>query len=68
MITNNYEAKVMAEHISCDCKCKFSSIACLNSNLNQIKYGILKHVNMNVKIISMKETIAEILAHAFWGY
>ena len=65
MITNNYEAKVMAEHISCDCKCKFSSIACLNSNLNQIKYGILKHVNMNVKIISMKETIAEILAHAF---
>ena len=65
MIINNYEAKVMAEHISCDCKCKFSSIACLNSNLNQIKYGILKHVNMNVKIISMKETIAEILAHAF---
>ena len=65
MITNNYEAKVMAEHISSDCKCKFSSIACLNSNLNQIKYGILKHVNMNVKIISMKETIAEILAHAF---
>ena len=65
MITNKYEAKAMAEHISCDCKCKFSSTACSNSNLNQIKNGILKHVNMNVKIISMKETIAEILAHAF---
>ena len=26
MITNKDEAKAMAEHISCDCKCKFNSI------------------------------------------
>ena len=32
MITNRNEAKVMTEHISCDCKCMFSSIIC---NLNQ---------------------------------
>ena len=25
MIINNDEAKAMAEHISCDCKCKFNS-------------------------------------------
>ena len=25
MITNKDEAKAMKEHISCDCKCKFSS-------------------------------------------
>ena len=31
MITNKNEAKTMTKHISCDCKCKFSSIAC-NSN------------------------------------
>ena len=41
MITNKYEAKTMAEHISCDCKCKFSSTACSKSNLNQIKNGII---------------------------
>ena len=28
MITNKDEAKVMAEYISCDWKCKFSSTAC----------------------------------------
>ena len=31
MITNQNEAKAMIEHISCDCKCKFSSTVC-NSN------------------------------------
>ena len=25
MIINNDEAKAMAEHLSCDCKCKFNS-------------------------------------------
>ena len=28
MITNKNEAKEMAEHISCDCKCKFNSTRC----------------------------------------
>ena len=31
MITNKDEAKAMAEHISCDCKCKFNNTTC-NSN------------------------------------
>ena len=31
MITNKDEAKAIAKHISCDCKCKFNSITC-NSN------------------------------------
>ena len=31
MITNRNEAKAKAEHISCDCKCKFNSTVC-NSN------------------------------------
>ena len=31
MIRNKNEAKAMAEHISCDCKCKFNSAIC-NSN------------------------------------
>ena len=32
MIPNKNEAKVMAKHTSCDCKCKFNSITC---NANQ---------------------------------
>ena len=28
VITNKDEAKVMAEHISCDCKSKFNSATC----------------------------------------
>ena len=28
MITNKDKAKAMAEHISCDCKCKFNSKTC----------------------------------------
>ena len=31
VITNKNEAKTMAKHILCDCKCKFNSTAC-NSN------------------------------------
>ena len=31
MITIKNEAKTIAEHVSCDCKCKFNSITC-NSN------------------------------------
>ena len=31
MITKKSEAKTVAKHISCDCKCKFISTAC-NSN------------------------------------
>ena len=32
MLTNKSEAKAMTKHISCDCKCKFSSATC---NWNQ---------------------------------
>ena len=61
MITNKNEAKTMAKHISCDCKCKFNSTAC---NSNQ-KWNI-KHANVNVKIIvSAKRIIAGILANVF---
>ena len=28
MLTNKSEAKAMTKHISCDCKCKFSSTTC----------------------------------------
>ena len=28
LITNKDEAKTMAEHISCDCKCKFNRTTC----------------------------------------
>ena len=31
----------------------------------QIKNGIIKHVNVNVKIISVKKIIVAILAHVF---
>ena len=31
IITNKNEAKTMAKHISCDCKCKFNGTKC-NSN------------------------------------
>ena len=35
MITNKTEAKKMAKHISCDCKCKFNSTTCYsNQKLN----------------------------------
>ena len=61
MITNKNEARAMAKHISCDCKCKFSSTIVI-----QIKIGIIKHVNENVKIIiSAKMIIVGILAQVF---
>ena len=61
MITNKDEAKAMTEHISCDCKCKFDSTT-RNSNKN----GIIKHVNVNLKIIlSAKKILIGILTHVF---
>ena len=61
MIRNKNEAKTMTKQISCDCKCKFNS-----TNVIQIKNGIIKHFNVNVKIIiSAKKIIVRILAHAF---
>ena len=49
----------MAEHISCDCKCKFNSTIC-NSN------ETIKHVNVNINnIVLAKNIIVKILAHAF---
>ena len=46
----------------------FHVIANRNSrvqNVIQIKNGIIKHVNVNVKIISVKKIIVAILAHVF---
>ena len=61
MITNKNEARAMTKHISCDCKCKFNSTIVI-----QIKIGIIKHVNENVKIIiSAKKIIVGILAQVF---
>ena len=61
MIRNKDEAKAMTEHISCDCKA--NSIV---QHVIQIKNGIIKHVNMNVKIIvSAKKIIVGILIHVF---
>ena len=61
MITNTNEAKAMTEHISCDCKCKLNV-----QYVIQTKNGIIKHVNMNVKIIvHAKKIIVRILAHVF---
>ena len=45
MITNKDEAKTITKHISCDCKCKFNS-----EHVIQNKNGIIKHVNVNVKL------------------
>ena len=44
MITIKNEAKTMTKH--CNCKCKLN---CTTGNY--IKNGIIKHVNVNVKII-----------------
>ena len=38
------------QHISCDCKWKFN-------NVIQNKNGIIKHVNVNVKIIISATTV-----------
>ena len=48
MIPNKNEAKVMAKHISCDCKCKVNDITC---NSNQKRNN--KTVSVNVKIIKL---------------
>ena len=60
VITNKNEAKSMTKHISCDWKCKFNRTTC-NSNQN----GIIKHVSVNVKVISARKIIVGILAHTF---
>ena len=61
MTTNRNEAKAMTKRVSCDFKLKFNNIVC-NWNQN----WIIKHVNMNLKIIVRVENIrAGILAHLF---
>ena len=55
------EAESTAKHTSCDCESKFSSTYVI-----LIKSGVIKCVNVNVKIIaSAKKIIVEILAHVF---
>ena len=57
MITKINETKTSVEHISCDCKCKFNITS-------QIKNGIMKDVNVSVKIIVLaKNIITGILPH-----
>ena len=59
MITNENEAKAMAKDISCNFKFKL-----MLQPVIQIKNGIIKHVNVSVKIIeSAKRAIGGILAH-----
>ena len=60
MITNKNEAKTMAKHFSCNCKCKFNSTTC---NSNQ-KWNA-KTFNVIVKIIKTKKVIVAILVHVF---
>ena len=61
MIINENEAKAIAKDISCNFKFKL-----ILQPVIQIKNGIIKHVNVNVKIIeSAKKAIGGILAHAF---
>ena len=61
MITRIKESKTLVKHISCDFKCKFNC-----STYNSIKIGIMKHVNVSVKIIvHTKMVIVGILAHIF---
>ena len=61
MITNTNEAKAMTEHISCDCKCRLNI-----QYVIQTKNGIIKHVNLNEKIIvHAKKIIVRILPHVF---
>ena len=58
---NKIEAKVITQHISCDCKSKFNSTTC---NSNQTWNN--KTCQCNVKIIvSAKEITAGNLAHVF---
>ena len=62
MITNENEAKAMTKDISCNFKFKL-----ILQPVIQIKSGIIKHVNVNVKIIeSAKKAIGGILAHDLW--
>ena len=46
MIPNKNETKTMTKYISCDCKCKFNTTTWI-----QTKNVIIKHVNVNVKLI-----------------
>ena len=49
----------MTEHISC-----VANSSSIVQHVTQIKNGIIKHVNVNVKVIaSAKRFIAEILGH-----
>ena len=60
MITKKNEAKTMRKHISCDCKCT-TVLHSVVQHVIQVKNGIIKQVNTNVKIIiSAKKIIVEL--------
>ena len=62
LITNEKEAKAMAKHVLCDCKCKFNSTTC---NSNQ-KWNNNVNNNVNIKIIiHAKAIIVRILSYVF---
>ena len=59
MIPNKSETKSMTKYISCDCKCKFNTTTWI-----QTKNVIIKHVNVNVKLIlHAKKIVFGILGH-----
>ena len=61
MITNKNEAKSIIKHILYDCK--WNPIV---QHVIEIKNGIIKHVNVNVKItVHAKKIIVGILGHVF---
>ena len=61
MITKINEDKTLIKHISCDWKSKLPSTTC-----NEIKNGMMKHINVSVKIIvRAKKIIVGILVHVF---
>ena len=61
MITNKNEAKSIIKHILYDCK-----LNPIVQHVIEIKNGIIKHVNVNVKItVHAKKIIVGILGHVF---
>ena len=61
-ITNKNEAKAMTEHVSCDCNAN----SIVQYYVIQVKNEIIKHANVNVKVIvDTKKIIVGILLHVF---
>ena len=64
VIPNKNEAKVMAKHISCNCKCKFNNITC-NSNQKRNNKTCQCECKSYKIIVHTKRIIVGILAYVF---